>query len=209
MFALASLFMEDLVLISMQRICVFCGSSPGRRPAYAEAARHLGNLLAQRHLELVYGGGCVGLMGIVADAALAAGGKVIGVIPESLVIKEIVHESLPDLRVVKSMHERKALMAELSDGFIALPGGFGTYEEFCEILTWGQLGLHKKPFGLLNVEGFYDPLLALFDHAVAEEFIRLSHRAQVLVENSAEALLARFETFVPPAGPKWIRPNET
>ncbi|MDB6029513.1 MAG: yvdD [Verrucomicrobiales bacterium] len=193
----------------MKRLCVFCGSSKGSRAVYAEAAEELGTLLARRGIELVYGGGCVGLMGIVADATLRAGGHVIGVIPQSLVIKEVVHEGLPDLRVVKSMHERKALMADLSDAFIALPGGFGTYEEFCEVLTWAQLGLHKKPFGLLNVAGFYDPLLALFDHAVAEEFIRPGHRELVLVDANAEMLLQRLETFRPPATSKWIHRDET
>lgn len=193
----------------MKRLCVFCGSSKGSRAVYAEAAEELGALLARRGIELVYGGGCVGLMGIVADATLRAGGHVIGVIPQALVIKEVVHEGLPDLRVVKSMHERKALMADLSDGFIAMPGGFGTYEEFCEILTWAQLGLHKKPFGLLNVAGFYDPLLALFDHAVAEGFIRPGHRELVLVDANAEALLQRLETFHPPTTSKWIHRDET
>ena len=193
----------------MKRVCVFCGSSKGARPIYADAARHVGTLLAQRGLELVYGGGCVGLMGIVADAALGAGGKVIGVIPEALKIKEVVHEGLPDLRVVKSMHERKALMADLSDAFIALPGGFGTYEEFCEVLTWAQLGLHKKPFGLLNVAGFYEPMLALFDHAVTEGFLRTQHRQLVMVESDAEKLLHRLDTFHPPHVAKWIRSDET
>jgi uncharacterized protein (TIGR00730 family) len=193
----------------MKRVCVFCGSSKGARPVYAEAAAQLGILLAARGLELVYGGGYVGLMGIVADATMKAGGHVIGVIPEALMIKEIVHEGLPDLRVVKSMHERKALMADLSDGFIALPGGFGTYEEFCEILTWAQLGLHQKPFGLLNVAGFYNPLLALFDHAVTEQFIRPAHRELVMVDEKAETLLQRMETFHPQATGKWIRPDQT
>lgn len=193
----------------MKRICVFCGSSKGNRSEYSEAAVQLGKLLASRGIELVYGGGCVGLMGIVADAALAAGGHVIGVIPEALVLKEVVHEGLPDLRVVKSMHERKALMAELSNGFIALPGGFGTYEEFCEVLTWGQLGLHKKPFGLLNVCGFYEPLLNLFDHAVKEGFLRAAHRQMVVVDVSPESLLERIRTFHVPPVQKWIRSEET
>ncbi len=193
----------------MKRLCVFCGSNKGNRPEYADAAKGLGTLLAKQNIELVYGGGCVGLMGIVADAALAAGGHVIGVIPQALVIKEVVHEGLPDLRVVKSMHERKALMADLSDGFIALPGGFGTYEEFCEVLTWGQLGLHKKPFGLLNVAGFYDPLLALFDHAVAEEFLRPVHREMVIVSSDGEDLIQRLRAFHPSTTGKWIKKDET
>ena len=193
----------------MKRICVFCGSSKGSKPVYAQAAQLLGSTIAQRGLELVYGGGCVGLMGIVADAALKAGANVIGVIPEALVIKEVVHENLPDLRIVKSMHDRKALMAELSDAFIALPGGFGTYEEFCEVLTWGQLGLHKKPFGLLNVSGFYDPMLALFDHAVNEGFLRPQHRQLVMVETDAGTLLDGLQSFQPPHVAKWIRSDET
>lgn len=193
----------------MKRICVFCGSSQGSRPIYLEAAQNVGRTLAARKIDLVYGGGCVGLMGAMADAGLAQGGHVIGVIPESLVAKEVAHKGLPDLRVVKSMHERKALMAELSDAFIALPGGFGTYEEFCEVLTWGQLGLHRKPFGLLNVAGFYDPLLALFDHAVKEGFVHHIHRELVLVESNLEKLLSRLETFQPPAVAKWIERSET
>ena len=190
-------------------ICVFCGSSFGARPVYRETAQYVGRILAERGIQLVYGGGCVGLMGAMADATLHHGGRVIGVIPESLVAKEVAHKGLPDLRVVESMHERKALMAELSDAFIALPGGFGTYEEFCEVLTWGQLGLHRKPFGLLNVAGFYDPLLALFDHAVAEEFIRPVHRDLVTVETDFEKLLERLANFQPPAIAKWIERSET
>ena len=190
---------------AMKRICVFCGSNQGARADYAGAAEKLGRQLAKRGIELVYGGGCVGLMGILADAALKNGGHVIGVIPQSLVIKEVVHEKLPDLRVVKNMHERKALMAELSDGFIALPGGFGTCEEFCEVLAWSQLGYHQKPFGLLDVAGFYRPLLQFFDHAVAEGFIRPKHRELVMIEEDAEKLLARLETYQPPQEVKWSR----
>ena len=159
----------------MQRLCVFCGSNAGHDPRYRNAAEALGRLLAGRGIELVYGGGNVGLMGIIADACLAAGGTVIGVIPEALLGKEVAgrhvdHRALTRLEVVASMHARKARMAELSDGFIALPGGFGTFEEFCEILTWGQLGFHVKPTGLLNVNGFYDPLLAMFDRAVSTAY---------------------------------------
>ena len=149
----------------MQRICVFCGSQVGRRPLYAAAATALGTLLAQRGIGLVYGGGKIGLMGVVADAALAAGGEVIGVIPERLMNRELGHGGVTDLRVVDSMHERKAMMSELSDGFIALPGGYGTFEEFFEVVTWMQLGIQSKPCGLLNVGGYYDMLLALLDHA--------------------------------------------
>ena len=189
----------------MKRIAVYCGSNKGTRPEYAAAAQELGALLAREKIELVYGGGCVGLMGIVADAVLKHGGHVIGVIPEKLVIKEVVHEKLPDLRVVKTMHERKSLMAELSDGFIALPGGYGTFEEFFEILAWGQLGWHQKPFGLLDVAGFYRQLQEFLDHSQSEGFIRPQHRALVLVEDSAEKILARMKRFQPAAGAKWMR----
>lgn len=189
----------------MKRIAVYCGSNKGVRPAYAEAAENLGSILARRGLELVYGGGCVGLMGIVADAMLKRGGHVIGVIPQTLVIKEVVHEGLPDLRVVKNMHERKALMAELSDGFIALPGGFGTCEEFCEVLAWSQLGYHQKPFGLLDVAGFYHGILKFFDHATIEGFIRPKHRELVMVEENVEILLHRLETFQSTNEVKWVR----
>ncbi len=177
----------------MKRIAVYCGSNQGVRPEYAAAAAALGTLLAREGIELVYGGGRIGLMGIVADAVLQHGGHVIGVIPEKLVIKEVVHEKLPDLRVVKTMHERKALMAELADGFIALPGGYGTFEEFFEILAWGQLGWHQKPFGLLDVAGFYRHLHAFLDHTRNEGFLRPQHRALVLVEDSAEKILARMK----------------
>jgi len=183
----------------MKRITVYCGSRAGVRPEYAAAAQALGALLAREKIELVYGGGMIGLMGIVADAALKHGGHVIGVIPEKLVIKEVVHEKLPDLRVVKTMHERKALMAELADGFIALPGGFGTFEEMFEVLAWGQLGWHAKPFGLLDTGGFYRPLLAFLDHATQEGFLRAHHRALVLVEADAEKLLQRLKTHRPVA----------
>jgi uncharacterized protein (TIGR00730 family) len=189
----------------MKRIAVFCGSNKGTRPEYAAAAQALGALLAREKIELVYGGGMVGLMGIVADAALKHGGHVIGVIPEKLIIKEVVHEKLPDLRVVKNMHERKALIAELSDGFIALPGGYGTFEEFCEILAWSQLGYHRKPFGLLDAAGFYAGMLEFFDHATREGFIRPKHRELVLVEDDAEKLLRRLKEFNPPNEVKWVR----
>jgi len=189
----------------MKRIAVYCGSNKGTRPAYAEAAKNLGSQLAKRGIELVYGGGCVGLMGILADAVLKNGGHVIGVIPQALVVRKVAHKKLPDLRVVKSMHERKALMARLADGFIALPGGYGTCEEFCEVLGWSQLGYHQKPFGLLDVAGFYRPLLQFLDHAVAEGFIRPAHRKLILVEEDAEKLLHQLETFQPPAEVKWVR----
>ncbi len=195
-------------IIPLRRLCVFCGSSRGDNPAYLAAAQDVGRTLAQRGVGLVYGGGNIGLMGALADAALAAGGHVIGVIPESLLAKEVGHRGLPDLRVVKTMHERKALMAELSDGFIALPGGFGTFEEFFEVLTWSQLGLHAKPCGVLNVAGFFTPLLQLIDHAVAEGFIRPAHRELVLVDDSLERLLERMKQFEPPTVHKWIDRDE-
>jgi uncharacterized protein (TIGR00730 family) len=196
--------------MQIKRIAVYCGSNKGgsnkeNRAAYAGAAETLGCLLAKRGIELVYGGGCVGLMGILADAALKNGGHVIGVIPEKMVVRKVAHKKLPDLRVVKSMHERKAMIAELADGFIALPGGYGTCEEFCEVLTWSQLGYHEKPFGLLNVAGFYRSLLKFFDHAADEGFIRSAHRKLILVEEDAEKLLHRLETYQPPAEVRWVR----
>jgi uncharacterized protein (TIGR00730 family) len=189
----------------MKRIAVYCGSNPGARPEYAVAAQELGALLAREKIELVYGGGSRGLMGQVADAALKNGGHVIGVVPEKLVIKEVVHEKLPDLRVVKTMHERKALMAELSDGFIALPGGYGTFEEFFEVLAWGQLGWHQKPFGLLNVAEFYSPLTQFLDHTTVEGFIRPKHRELVILESQAEKILQRMRDFRPPTEIKWLK----
>jgi uncharacterized protein (TIGR00730 family) len=188
----------------MQSVCVFCGASPGADPAYAAAASAFGALLARTGRRLVYGGGHVGLMGAVADAALAGGGTVVGVIPQSLVEREVAHSSLTELRVVGSMHERKALMAELSDGFVALPGGIGTLEELFEVWTWGQLGLHRKPYGLLNVARFYDPLLAVLDHLVTQRFVRREHRDLVLVDEEPERLVERMARFEPAALPKWI-----
>jgi uncharacterized protein (TIGR00730 family) len=188
----------------MGRICVFCGSSPGRSPAYTEAAVELGQTLVTRGLGLVYGGASVGLMGKLADTVLEAGGEVIGVIPDSLLRYEVTHEGLPDLRVVGSMAERKTLMAELSDGFISLPGGTGTLDEMFEMLTWSQLGDHDKPSGLLDVEGFYSHLIAFLDHAVEERFLRSEHRAMLIVETSANALLDRFESYAAPKLEKWI-----
>jgi uncharacterized protein (TIGR00730 family) len=193
----------------MKRVCVFCGSSPGANSEYAELARQLGGILARRGLGLVYGGGNVGLMGRLADAVLKQGGHVIGVIPQSLVDLEVAHPGLPDLRVVASMHERKALMADLADGFIALPGGIGTLEEFCEILTWAQLGLHHKPCGLINVAGYFDHLMAFLDHAVSERFFRREHRSMVIVESDPHKLLDLFETYRPPQLEKWIDRDST
>jgi len=188
-----------------QRLCVFCGSSHGANPAYAEAATNLGGELARRGIALVYGGGNVGLMGVIADAVLAAGGHVIGVIPEALMAKELGHIGIQDLRVVKTMHERKAMMAELSDGFIAMPGGIGTFEEFFEIVTWAQLGFHAKPCALLNVNGFHDPLLRLVDHAIEEGFVKVSQRRILISDSDAHALLHQMEHQHVPVEPKWIR----
>ncbi|MDR2839248.1 MAG: TIGR00730 family Rossman fold protein [Azonexus sp.] len=194
----------------MKRLCVFCGSSEGHAPLYRAAAEHLGRLLARRGVELVYGGGNIGLMGALADACLAAGGTVIGVIPQALTGKEVAgkkvdHRALTRLEVVDSMHTRKARMAELADGFIALPGGFGTLEEFCEILTWGQLGFHGKPMGLLNINHFYDPLLAMFDRAVADGFLRPENRAMALASADPEHLLAAMNAYQPEPVSQWLK----
>ncbi len=182
----------------MKRVCVFCGSSPGGTPAYAQAATELGRTLVRREIGLVYGGASIGMMGILASTVLEGGGEVIGVIPEALVDKEVALTELPDLRVVKNMHDRKALMAELSDAVIGLPGGLGTIEEFFEFLTWGQLGIHEKPCGLLNVCGYYDRLLDFLDYATDELFIDIEHRAMVLTDKDSETLLDRFQVYEPP-----------
>jgi|SRR3990170_1214248 len=176
-------------------ICVFAGSMPGAKYDYADAARKLGCALAERGHELVYGGGNVGLMGVIADAVLELDGHVTGVIPDTLVSKEVAHKGLSDLRIVRSMHERKALMAELSDGFIAMPGGIGTMEEFFEVLSWAQLGIHNKPCGLLNVAGYYQPLLQFLDHAVDHGFLKAKHRSLLIVESEPHRLLGRLEQF--------------
>ncbi|MBW4693514.1 MAG: TIGR00730 family Rossman fold protein [Lyngbya sp. HA4199-MV5] len=193
----------------MKYICVFCGSNLGTRPAYKLAAQALGQALVKRGLGLVYGGGNVGLMGTIADAVLAAGGKAIGVIPQALVEKELAHKGLTQLHIVSSMHERKAMMADLSDGFIALPGGFGTFEEFFEVLTWAQLGFHQKPCGLLNIEGYYDRLIALADHATAEQFVRPAHRSLILEAQDPDRLLDTFAAYEPITVQKWIDRKET
>jgi uncharacterized protein (TIGR00730 family) len=191
-------------------ICVFCGSARGARPAYAEAARRLGAALARRSLGLVYGGGRVGLMGVLADATLAAGGRVVGVIPDPLATRELAHDGLTELHVVPGMHERKALMARRCAGFLTLPGGVGTLEEFFEILSWAVLGLHAKPIGLLNVGGYYDPLLALLDHGVAEGFIRPEDLGLLRVSDDPEALAADLLAHAPPPRrPKWIDLDQT
>ncbi len=194
----------------MERICVFCGASPGARPAYREAAEGLAGLLAGEGVGVVYGGGGVGLMGALADAVLAAGGEITGVIPRSLLEREIAHRDVSDMRVVESMHERKALMAELADAFVALPGGIGTLEELFEVYTWAQLGLHRKPCGLVNVEGYYDGVAAFLDQAVEERFVREETRDLLMVEREPAALLDRLRDFEPEAVvPKWIDREQT
>ena len=192
----------------MRRVCVYAGSNPGSDPAYADAARTLAGLLAERGVGLVYGGGKVGLMGVIADTALAAGGEVIGVMPQALIDREIGHPGLTELRVVDSMHERKALMAELADGFVALPGGIGTLEELIEVYTWSQLGIHAKGCGLLNVKGYYDGLATFLDHAVSQGFLRAEHRAVLKVEDDPARLLDRLAEFEPPTVGKWLELDE-
>ena len=195
--------------MNIESICVYCGSSEGRDEAYGRQARQLGQLLAERSITLVYGGANVGLMRILADASLAKGGRVIGVMPKALVAKEKAHSGLSELHVVGSMHERKALMAEFADGFIALPGGAGTMDELFEVWTWGQLGLHGKPCGLLNIASYYDPLVTFLDHAVSEGFVRACHRDMLVIADTVEELLSRFTTYIPPTTEKWIERNET
>lgn len=191
------------------RLCVFCGSNAGRRPGYRAAAAELGGLLARRGIGLVYGGASVGLMGALADAVLAAGGEAIGVIPRALMEREVGHPGLTELRVVPSMHARKAMMAELSGGFVALPGGAGTLEEIFEVWTWAQLGDHAKPCGLLNVDGYYDRLIGFLDQVAVERFMRPEHRAMLLAETTGEALLTAFAAYRAPAVAKWIAPAES
>ncbi|MBL8896521.1 MAG: TIGR00730 family Rossman fold protein [Planctomycetes bacterium] len=193
----------------MRAVCVFCGSSAGAQPVYRSTAIELGRELVARDLTLVYGGGNVGLMGIVADAVLEAGGRAIGVIPRALLEREVGHRGLTELHVVRSMHERKALMAEKADAFLALPGGFGTFEELCEVITWAQLGIHAKPCGVLNVAGYYDPLLALFERAVDERFVRAEHREIVRVAAAPAAILDELATARVPVLAKWIDRSES
>ncbi len=190
--------------MSLRSLCVFCGASPGANPVYREAAINLGRTLAEQGIRLIYGGGAVGLMGIVADAALAAGGEVIGIIPQSLKSAEIGHNGLTRLEVVDGMHARKARMAELSDGFIALPGGLGTLEELFEVWTWGQLGYHSKPLGLLEVNGFYTKLNDFLDHLVEERFVRAPHRAMLQINESPSELIAAMSEWQPAVAPKWV-----
>ncbi len=191
-------------MTQLRSVCVFCGSSSGRRPEYRAAAELVGRTLASRGIRLVYGGGNVGLMGTTADAALAAGGQVVGVIPDVLMAKEVGHTSLTELHVVRNLHERKAMMADLSDAFVALPGGFGTFEEFCEVITWSQLSLHQKPCGLLNIAGYWDPMVRMFDHAVEEGFLKPQNRNIVLVDADFEKLLSKMLDWKPSREEKWI-----
>jgi uncharacterized protein (TIGR00730 family) len=193
----------------MRRLCVFTGSNPGAHPGYVLAAEELARALAAQGVGLVYGGASVGLMGALADAMVDAGGEAVGVIPQALVDREIAHPGLSELRVVSSMHERKALMAELADAFVALPGGMGTLEELFEVYTWTQLGLHSKPLGLLDVRGYYAKLVAFLDHTVAERFMTVEHREMLVVEQRAEALLEAFRRWRPPGRSKWIDRSQT
>jgi uncharacterized protein (TIGR00730 family) len=194
----------------VRRVCVFCGSSPGARPAYGEATAELARVLVAEGLGLVYGGANVGLMATLADTTLAEGGEVTGVIPRALVEREIAHNGLSDLRVVGSMHERKALMADLSDAFVALPGGLGTLEELLEVYTWAQLGLHRKPCALLDVDGYYAGVAEFLSHAVKERFLREEHRGMLIIEHEPRALIDRLKRFEPGAvRPKWIDREET
>jgi uncharacterized protein (TIGR00730 family) len=192
----------------MKLVCVFCGSYQGAKPIYMTAAHQMGMGLAQRGLGLVYGGGRVGLMGAVANGTLAGGGKVTGVIPQSLVDRELAHTGLSETHVVSSMHERKAMMAEIADAFVALPGGFGTLDELFEIITWAQLGFHHKPIALLNVGGYFDPLITFIEHMATEGFIKPDHRNAVLVKNEVDALLDTLLSYQPPQLEKWVKKPE-
>jgi uncharacterized protein (TIGR00730 family) len=195
--------------MELKRLCVFAGSNLGNRGAYAASARELGRALADRGIGLVYGGARVGLMGALANELLTAGGHVIGIIPEALVAKEVAHEGLTELRIVRSMHERKAMMADLADGFIALPGGWGTVEELFEILTWGQLGLHRKPCGLLNAAGYFDPMLSFVEHSIEEGFVRREYLSMITASDAAGTLIDRLQAYEPPVVEKWIERAET
>ncbi len=193
----------------IKTLCIYCGSSPGRLDAYGTAGCALAKALVSRNISLVYGGAGIGLMGMVADQVLKLGGEVIGVIPKALAHKEVAHKNLTQLHVTESMHERKMLMAELSDGFIALPGGIGTLEELFEIWTWAQLGFHHKPCGLLNVEGYYDSLIGFLDHVLAEKFVKKEHHAMLIIETNPDLLLDRYINYQPPAVRHWVGKNET
>ena len=194
--------------MTIKNLCVYCGSNAGSRPDYVEGARELARELVRRDIGLVYGGASVGIMGALADAVLAEGGRAIGIIPESLMRKELGHQNLTELHIVASMHERKAMMFERSDGFIALPGGAGTLEEIFESWTWAQLGMHQKPCGLLNIAGYYDQLAGFLNHAVQESFMRAEHRAMLIVDNQPATLLDRYAAYTPPTVSKWIDPGE-
>jgi uncharacterized protein (TIGR00730 family) len=196
-------------MTTIKSICVYCGSSPGRLDAYGTAAQSLAETLVNRQIRLVYGGAGIGIMGVVADRVLQLGGEVVGVIPKALAHKEVAHDNLTELHITHSMHERKTLMAELADGFIALPGGIGTLEELFEIWTWAQLGFHDKPCGLLNVAGYYDALLQFLDHTLAEQFVKPQHRAILTVERDPEILLDQFENYRPPQLKRWVAKDET
>lgn len=195
--------------ISLKRLCVYCASNDGAHPRYLEVARAFGTLLAERGISLAYGGGCVGLMGAVANAALAAGGEVIGVMPHALVQREVAHHGLTTLHVVDSMHDRKAMLADMSDAFVALPGGIGTLEEFFETWTWAALGVHRKPVGLLDVAGFWQPLLGLVDHLAQHGFLRGTPRDSLVVRDDPSSMLDALIAFDPPAVRQWLRPGET
>jgi uncharacterized protein (TIGR00730 family) len=194
--------------MTIKNICVYCGSSPGKKPEYSIAAKALGKALSERGIGLVYGGAAVGIMGVVADAVLEAGGQAIGVIPKSLAVKELAHENLSELHVVASMHDRKAMMAELSDAFIALPGGWGTLEEIFEILTWAQLGFHEKPCGLLNVEAYYNGLIGFLDNAFEQQFVNELYRPMLMTANEPVALLEQFAAYQAPKVRKWMGEDE-
>jgi uncharacterized protein (TIGR00730 family) len=202
-------FDSNANMTTINSICIYCGSSPGRIEAYASAACSLAETLVSRNIRLVYGGASIGIMGRVADQVLKLGGQAIGVIPKALAHKEVAHQHLTELHVTQSMHERKMLMAELSDGFIALPGGIGTLEELFEMWTWAQLGFHHKPCGLLNVAGYYDALIQFLDHVLAEQFVKEHHRAMLMVESNPDALLERYVNYHPPAVKHWVGKDET
>jgi uncharacterized protein (TIGR00730 family) len=193
----------------LSNVCVYCGSSSGNQPVYAELARGLARALVERGIGLVYGGGRVGIMGIVADSVLALGGRVVGVIPQALIDREVAHAGLSELVVTSSMHERKTIMAERADGFVALPGGLGTLEELFEVWTWAQLGIHDKPCGILDVADYYAGLVRFVDHAVAEGFVKPAHRAVLMVERDPSVLLERFAHYAPPAVEKWVKPEQS
>lgn len=194
--------------MKIKRICVYCGSSPGDDPLYANAARKLAEELCRQDITLVFGGGMVGIMGVIADAVLAGGGEVIGVIPKSLAVKEVAHENLTKMHVVDTMHERKAMMSRLSDGFIALPGGWGTLEEIFEMLTWAQLGFHKKPCGLLNVEGYFDHLLAFLENSFERKFVKDLYRPLLMTSDQPSVLLEQFRVYQAPSVRKWVSEDE-